>query len=370
MKKNNTIPVPTRTILQALIPKVMGRLVDHTPGKFIEFDTLLNAVMVELGVDPANPPYRLRGEQPNLRRNCYVSAWNLAVERRGGFFWLVRIDPDSLTEVCVSESSGGKGRAGATARKSKGWLWGMTWYGIMRSLEMNGVTATNLTSLWMERNYDVRQRNSAVAAVSKRCPLSVTMNLQEEHAHEHAVKLLERDGLKNQLIAHRGYGRKIRPSEMGAWAIRDAFSQMRGWGTDAHLRTLRGATTETERKRAAKQGDETISVGYQKGVSPIVIDTSEEDGLVVADFADQTSLSPEDEEEAKDIFMHYEILIERKLRYKKPERYITTMYMLYADHSQREIATELGVSSTTVSGMIRTLKELLAADQATQNTVQ
>lgn len=364
MKQNNTLP--TRTFLQQLIPQLMGPMVNYVPGIFISFDDILDAVIDHLGIDKKNPPYRIGGERPNLRRLVYVSAWNLAVERREGYFWLVRVDPDSDKEMRVSESAGGKGRAGnATRGKAKGYLWGMTWYGIKRSLESNGVTERNLTSLWMADHYDNTLRNKTVAAVAKRCSLSTKMDLQEEHAQEYATKLLERDGLKGQLTAHQGYGRPIRPSEIGLWATRDAFSQMRGWGKDGHLRAMRGATTETERRKAAEQDGDTLSVGYQRGVSPIVMDMGE-DSPMVKDFTDQSSPSPDIEEEFKDLLMHYEIMIERKLRDKQPERYIQTMYMLYSDHSQREIATALGVSSTTVSNMIKTLQYLFTNDSATR----
>lgn len=360
MNENNSV-LPSRTSLHHLIPQLIGRMVDFKPGKFVEFNMILDAVIDYLEIDRANPPYKIRGSKNSLRRRVYVSAWNVAVERREGHFWLVRVDPVTGKELRVPES-GGKGKVGTHTSSQRGVLWGMTWYGCKRALELNGITAQNLTGLWMGDHYDDRIRNTSVAAVAKRCPLSATMSLEEEHAQEYAVRLLERDGLHKQLTAHQGYGRNIRPSEIGIWSYRDAFSQMRKGGTDGHLRAMCGATTETERKKAKETGEDTIAVGYQTGVSPIVLDTSSDDNPMIADFADQDSLSPEETEEAKDQFMHYEIMIERKLRNKKPEQYIKAMYMLYEDHTQREIADTLGVSNTTVSNMIQTLRELFAAD--------
>lgn len=104
------------------------------------------------------------------------------------------------------------------------------------------VSRQNLTAQWLEKNYAEVFANLRTR-ISRRMRKSREMGLVDDHVQGFLARLVERDDLADYLRA----GLPIKPSVLNVWATQYASTEVRGWGTQADLRTSRGARTARER---------------------------------------------------------------------------------------------------------------------------
>lgn len=114
----------------------------------------------------------------------------------------------------------------------------------------------NLTAEWFRDHYaTVRPR--FIAYLAARLPMSVSLGVVEDHVAEWVAKAIQKDVLR----AHLQGGETVNPSALQVWCMQAAVSEIRGWGTDASLRSSRGARTTRERAGAVTSAHREDSVG-------------------------------------------------------------------------------------------------------------
>ena len=363
--------------------KVLGELARFRPGVGVSLKDVVQGVIAELRCQsPNNPPYevyrdksgnmvplRVSGGRPNLTRFVYLALWNFAVERREGKFWTVRMDADRNREFRLSTKElSGKSRVGDKKPKKKdnkkGFLWGLTWYGLRASFEFH-YAEQNITSVF----FDTRTKASdgrkylekVLNTVRSKCRMSATMSLEEDHAQHYYVNALWRDTLRNQLVKNFGYGGSLGASVVGGWIAKSARSEWRGEATDAAMRTLRGSTTETERKKAKEQekllaeqqerGEDGIpafpmaSAQISSGgalVSPVVIDQDEPTQAINKEFVDTSGVSPDERFQFEAAMQEMELILADHFPGKVNE-YAKVMYHIMDGTSVTDVASLMDI---------------------------
>ena len=383
MKSKPTKKPISQIKLLPTIVKVLGRLTKYQPNTGATLESVIAGVIKELGYDdPSKVPFRVEGKRPNLKRNVYLVLWNLAVERRQGQFWTVRRDATSQTAFHLpTTKSQGKGAVGnkkpTKTNPQQAFLWSLTWFGIHQSLQMRDGEKENITGIYLGKKLKVPGvMNTITHVVVRRCPISANMMAEQDHVQGKLLNFIMHDGLQKQLLKNMGYGANISPSQLGAFAARFAYSEVRGWATDAGMRAMCGATTETERKKqaaaiqAAEENPEemglpvfptirpTVDCGSQS-VNPVVLTGADDlHSSVSREFVDSSTASSEDQVIYEDAMGRIVNILSERFQSDSP-RYVKAMTYMIAGDSVTEIATKMEISLYQARGMIDRMRETI-----------
>lgn len=388
MNRNPNPPkrLPSQGKLFQPIVKVLGQLTNFDPGKGTTLEKVISGVLKEIGYDdPSDVPFRIGGARPNMKRNVYLVLWNLGVERRKGYFWTVRKDATSSKEFRLSTTTNlkGKGKVGDKKPQKKdpkqAFVWSLTWFGILQSLTLNANEKT-ITGLFLGKKLaKPGVRATITKKVAQRCPISADMGLEEDHVQGKFLNLMLRDGLQNQLVKNMGYGTNPSPSQLGEWCSRFGFTEIRGWGKDAAMRGICGASTETERKKIAEaqqaaeenpdehglpvfptarltvpSGDQHVNPVFQTG-------NDETDKPVSREFVDSNSASSEDKVIYEDAMVRMAAILAERFP-QESKAYIGVMHRMVEGNSANEIASDMGITVYQARGMLDKVRIAIRQD--------
>lgn len=126
--------------------------------------------------------------------------------------------------------------------------------------------ADTKTARWLDHALRKTNLHSKIkSAVSYRLPKSAAVGLDEDHAQNFYVRLLETDGLEKHVTDETDDA----PSNMRWWAVKGAYKDIREWGREPTLRIMVGAKTETDLKRE-KEAAIYTDIYVRAGVAPNV----------------------------------------------------------------------------------------------------
>lgn len=197
--------------------------------------------------------------------------------------------------------------------------------------------APNATATWLAANPGVYQ--TLVKHLSAKMVKSRTLDVVEDHVQTFLTRLVEKDTLAPFLKG----GKPVQMSVLRIWAYQSASTDFRRWGTDASLRTTRGAKTSRE----VQQG---------KAFRPVVSATAAREvvreGYAEPDLHDPTEASPEE-------------TLDRKSRVEQVRRHFTRIGQpnmvpvidgLLAGESLPDLCAAHGVSADQIRIAIRGLR--------------
>jgi DNA-directed RNA polymerase specialized sigma24 family protein len=198
-----------------------------------------------------------------------------------------------------------------------------------------------------------------VRSVASKLPVSAASQYVEDHVQECLLRLIHRDSLRERILA----GENITPSHLATYAVRSACSDIRSMGTNPVCREIYGARTETERLKAKAEG--TDNGRRWKIKDPRVSFQKDEDGIsALVEIADEAGLAVEDVQ----AFGIFWARMENMLKWRVPgawPRYAKILRMKLEGGTTKEIAKELGVSSSRTTTMMSVARKILreARDQ-------
>lgn len=205
----------------------------------------------------------------------------------------------------------------------------------------------NLTSGWL-KTHGVRVRSMLVSFLTGKLTTSRRMDLIEDHVQTFLCRLVERDTLRDHLVE----GKEPSPSVLRIWLMQSAATELRGWGTDASLRSSRGAKTHRDRL---------VDAG-KKVAAPVVhanpvreVASVSDSGDVSSDYFDGKA-SPEDAMADRQMIEVYR----RRIREKLNERHAAVFDSLLEGAKRREVAEEQGLTTAQVAVMISQIREVVA----------
>lgn len=253
---------PTASIFFDVVVYLLGNQSGYQPYIGVPHDNILNEALRLVGINPDECPWPLHGREGLFRRVHF--AWrNQAYPECG--------NKEALTAkpACQADENG-------KLHAPRG-EWALTWHGVRKALALrpvfeNGLQneqGPNLTAQWLTRHWKVYDR--AVRHVGRKLQRSLELSKVEDHVCNYFKNLITRDGLRDRLEA----GRKIAPSQICAWAYRQACSDIRDDSRRPVCRTLHGALTKKER-------DELENINWVEQVIPNTINHSER--LQVSNF--------------------------------------------------------------------------------------
>lgn len=288
----DTQRAPTQSSFKFPLLRALGRMADFTSGKPIprtpeNYDVILR----EAGFDPNAYPRR-----PSKVRGAYAGT-----ERGIDLAYRDHYLMNKRTKTWPSPLTFPLGKEGA---------WALTDAGVevARALcdvqvvvepppapppvvfpvapsEPPPTREANLTARWFEENLKVAGGQTPALLVllrkriAKRCPVSATTDQLDDHINTYIALSIKRNAFRDRLSA----GEKISPSQVASWAIRSAFRDIRGFGTEPVTRELFGALTERERAR-----------GERYSANPVEVrDVLYNDGGEILEMGD-TAQTPED----------------------------------------------------------------------------
>jgi hypothetical protein len=155
-------------------------------------------------------------------------------------------------------------------------LWGLTRRGVRRVRRL----LQNATSRWIGAQ-GAKFLTYLSEKVARKLVVSSTMGLVEDHVNTYLMKAIRRDAFAKMLAEKNG---KIPWSKIVSYCVRSAYTDIRGEGTDAHCRTLRGSLTEQNRKQMAKSGVDDRRIPW---TDPRVVLSRDDHGGVVREVVDE-----------------------------------------------------------------------------------
>lgn len=154
-------------------------------------------------------------------------------------------------------------------------LWGLTKRGVKKARRLS----QNATIRWIE-GQGASLLPYLVDRVGRKLAVSVALGTVQDHVHNYLMKAIDRDAFAKEL---RKNG-KLPRSKIVTYAVRSAYTDIRGEGTDAHCRTFRGSLTEQNRKQMAKTG---IDDRRTPWTDPRVVLSSDEHGGTIREIVDE-----------------------------------------------------------------------------------
>lgn len=330
----------------------------------------------------------------NLQPNITVT---LDDELRRDVIRAAGIDPDGLPEDWIanrkSKAPAGLDRNISTAYRFLHWhtkggrhgkaktvagkpgQWGLTELGVESAKALLPKPAPkpkrasnpnrNLTAEWLTEHLtpepgqsesDLHRRIRFTLA--KKCRLSASRDMLDDHVNQFVVRLIQRDGLRKKLEA----GEKIHYSTIATYAVNSAFTDIRDFGTDPVTREGYGARTPKERQAISEwvekkaKGDHEPSVGFSHVSSDAVSYSARDDHEGI----DPSLFDVVDEPEHPVDRLNFEKVwtrLEDALKASKPnawERYVGILKMqILEDLPVKEIARREQVSPHRAATMLQ-----------------
>lgn len=230
-------PLPkAKTFLPALL-KVMGQLTGCTPRVPVPSKAVYPLVLRELGIDPDNCPWRLKGK-PSLHRNISYAYRNAKEDY-----------PGKKTYFTKTADAG---------------MWGLTEEGVVEATKYQQgeillppppkvrSPETNQTMRWLSRLGEPF-RQELIAFATYRFPRSAGLSKIEDHVSTFLLDLIDKDKIGSYMDRH---GRLPTTVNVLNWWLKNSItSQLRRDGREPVCITNQGASSETVRN--AKEMGET-----------------------------------------------------------------------------------------------------------------
>lgn len=303
--------------------QILGRLTRYRAEVFVPRAEVIPLVLSEIGLTPLRMTPQMRSNGPN------------GLPKRVG--WGFRNQRE--------EHKKNTNRPAMTVQGPKSGLWGLTDAGVAEAKRLDGVREKNATSRWLDANYCKIQPVLA-AAILRKLPVSASAGLTEDHVNNYIVRMIERDALAERIQA----GLTITASHVATYAVRSAYTDIRGMATDPVTRIMLGARTEQERKRSKDEALMTASPNVMPSQIAYVNNNSTD--TFDLEFVDTSFTDGQTRREA------FEALwgrVEKVLRRRKPETW--GVYQKVLSHRLEgctivEVATREQVSERQAASMI------------------
>lgn len=198
---------------------------------------------------------------------------------------------------------------------------------------------TNMTNQWLTDKFD-EVYNSVCGFLRKKLPQSWAMDLVEDHAMNFVTNLIDKDTLRKTLI------KRMEPNlpQMCFWAYQNSITDIRRWGSDASLRSSRGAQTQCQ-----VRDRENLTLTVQ------VEEEYEEPGLAPC----VGGLEQEDFEKTREYMIE---TLSKHVRGSRLKRYVTVMDGLMDGERVSDIAAREDIPRPTVSNIKRDLHSRLTRE--------
>jgi len=336
-------PLPTPRALFNAVIAVLGRMTRYRPNVTIVPKTAYDAILKWAGYDLSDlPAHFLPGQVTNkdsiYRKIQFAMRYQSATDRA-------------------------KSRLPTLTRYDNGRQWGLTALGISLARELNGKSRhpNNETEAWFEDNWD-NVYDALTNAVRRKLPASATMDLVEDHVHSYIEKSIRLNSLRKLLAT----GKSIPRSKVASYCVRSAFTEIRGWGVDAHCRAMRGALTERNRQDiakavAARNGGRVWWPRMSEGIGYETSGQGEDEqrGLVVVDQRDDHTVV-EDTVDYERIMARVEAVLQEK-RPESWKRYAEVVRLLADEQPTKLIAERLELTRYQASQVIGEVRKVLQA---------
>jgi hypothetical protein len=328
-------PVPQPRTLHQPILKVMGVLSGHTAGKALGQYLVLNALLVEIGVDPNHQPEGWGDKCPNGQGKMFEALRAAVTAMRK------RTDP-LLDQPARSQ-------------------WSLTEEGEAQARTLNRMppsvavvpqeapkakpvrTGPNLTSKWLSKHltpprghHESQLYAMMRSALTKRLPVSANASMIEDHIQNFMLRAIRRDAFAKVLAD----GCDLPYSKVVAYSVNSGRTDARDMGTEPVCRELYGARTAKERRE--------MTTEERTGPVPsatVVYDTDE-------NFVPPENTTTIDDGTDFDRLWNQ---IENAVEDKKPqawERYAGILAMKAKGFTTQEIADAEGVGRNRAASML------------------
>jgi len=255
-------------------------------------------------------------------------------------------------------------------------LWVLTPSGVEKALGIRAdYSEWNVTTFWLNsvlpEFYPKMERH-----LSAKFPRSRDFNEILDLVNNYLTSLMSRDGLRPRIKA----GKHPCVSQLCRWAARQACSQFRNEGRDAHTRSFKGALTERDRRhlQSMSEGgpqDLLADTMHSSDLDPIFLQTNSEgrESTIVSGIGQKAPLMDvcggdlEDEISERLSRSYGFSVIEKVIRRHKqgaPERYVrlARAYMLEGSDIN-DIARIEGVSRNRAASLVATIRGVLQKAQ-------
>ena len=229
---------------------------------------------------------------------------------------------------------------GRTFTKSlkRGW-WALTRRGVKKARRLS----QNATARWID-DQGAKLITYLIEKTGKKLPVSKTLGTVEDHVHTYLTKAIKNDALAKKLREGNGH---LPKSKIVSYCVRSAYTDIRGEGTDAHCRQLRGSLTEQNRKEIAETGVDNRRTPW---TDPRIVLSTDDHGGVIQDIKDEFGeMSWIDDrldfQRASDALRTY--ADECSGDFGEVSR------LLFDDYSTTEIAHELAMGRRAAAAMVR-----------------
>jgi hypothetical protein len=235
-------------------------------------------------------------------------------------------------------------------RVAKRGMWGLTRRGVKKARRL----AQNVTTRWIDKQGS-GFLSYLVDKVGRKLPVSKTLGVVEDHVHNYLRKAIDRDAFNKPLSEG-----KLPWSKVVSYTVRSAYTDIRGEGTDAHCRTLRGSLTEQNRKKMAETGVDDRRIPW---TDPRVVLSRDDHGGVLQDMAcDMFDANWFDDKIDTD---RAEDALATMLSNQYSNDYAAVYDLVLNDHTSHEIAKALDIShrmSTTMATRVRQFTKKMMGD--------
>jgi hypothetical protein len=362
-------PVPKQGYFRPFMLLCLGHLSGFETEKAFRFKDLLASLNGMEGIDPSWPAKTLRARIHHImwyhhRVDCWdpPNADKLFTSAKRGLY--------SLTELGLCEAKGIEieNRTEAILSSDGQTLEDLTPEEIstIHGRVTNEFEAEfcprgrNLTAEWLGEMFSVPGGMtksplyaSIVKTVASKLPVSAASDMVEDHVQQFLLRLMDRDSLHDRIRS----GQNITVSHLSTYAVRSACSDIRSMGTNPVCREIYGARTETERLKAKLNG--TDDGRRWKIKDPRVSFHKDEEGLsAVLEIADEARVEVADVE-AFEVFW---VRMEKALKWRVPgawPRYAKILRMKLEGGTTKEIANEMGVSTSRTTTMLSVARKIL-----------
>jgi len=318
--------------LSTALLKALGRQSGYSTDPVAE-STALHSALVEFGAD-------LRKPNLELKQQVRLSYQNLLEQHRSK----------------VRQAGEGE--------------WALSKIGVRRSLWLADHTP-NATSQWVNRNWDEIYKNAS-RLLTFCLPKTAVLGEIDDLIYDKVAVLIKRNSLLSHL--EMAEGRKLPTVKNILWMIRSsAYTRIRGYGVDAHMRTISGARTERgldeKREWQKKVHGYVDNKGHAVPPEPIHYPNKalaeKEGAYFVPEFEDREFIDPmawpDKAAEGMDLIEKSEAVVHKTFGEREGfDKYLSVWRRHFLEGwNFAEIASEWGVSSPCVAKYAHEVKEVL-----------
>jgi len=208
----------------------------------------------------------------------------------------------------------------------------------------------NLTGAWIRENW-AWVYPTLTQHLGKKMSNSRTRDNIEDHIQAIMAGWIAKDTLGE----HLRQGNDVQASVLKIWSYQRACTEIRGWGTDAAMRTLTGAKTHRE----LELGDSWIPIHAEEPVREHVSGTLGGKGFGVVDFSSPSDITAEDVLVRRSDVDHFREV----LRKRGPSRGVEIFEGLLAGKTKAQMAQDYHLRVSEVETVMGRIKKTLCPPQ-------